>query len=79
VVSRQLALLCNTGVRPYKLSPAGHAKSIPWNKAKLLGANPPLRPSNVWAIRTKLQVEGRKRGLAPFNLAVDGKRRQDTP
>ena len=60
-------------------SATGHAKRIPWNKGILPGAKPPLRPKHVWAIPTKLQVEGRKRGLAPFNLAVDGKRRQDTP
>jgi integrase len=52
-----------------------HAKRIPWNKGKLTGAKPPLRPKHVWAIRTKLQVEGRKRDLALFNLAVDSKLR----
>ena len=36
-------------------------KRVPWNKGKLTGAKPPLRPKHVWAIRTKLQVEGRKR------------------
>jgi hypothetical protein len=30
----------------------------PWNKGKLTGAKPPLRPKHVWSIRTKLQVEG---------------------
>jgi hypothetical protein len=30
----------------------------PWNKGKLIGAKPPLRPKHVWSIRTKLQVEG---------------------
>jgi hypothetical protein len=29
---------------------------IPWNKGKLIGAKPPLRPKHVWSIRTKLQV-----------------------
>ena len=53
----------------------GHAKRIPWNKGKLPGAKPPLRPKHVWAIRTKLQVEGCKRDLALFNLAVDSKLR----
>src|SRR2546422_2181651 len=32
--------------------------SRPWNKGKLTGAKPPLRPKHVWSIRTKLQVEG---------------------
>jgi hypothetical protein len=47
----------------------------PWNKGKMIGAKPPLRPKHVWSIRTKLQVEGRKRDLALFNLAIDSKLR----
>ncbi|MGE3916706.1 MAG: tyrosine-type recombinase/integrase [Hyphomicrobiaceae bacterium] len=48
---------------------------LPWNKGKLVGAKPPLRPSHVWSIRTKLQIEGKKRDLALFNLAIDSKLR----
>jgi integrase len=51
------------------------SKHVPWNKGKLTGAKPPLRPKHVWAIRTKLQVEGRLRDLAMFNLAIDSKLR----
>jgi hypothetical protein len=47
----------------------------PWNKGKLTGAKPPLRPKHVWSIRTKLQIEGRTRDLAMFNLAIDSKLR----
>jgi integrase len=47
----------------------------PWNKGKLVGAKPPLRPSHVWSIRTKLQIEAKKRDLALFNLAIDSKLR----
>jgi integrase len=47
----------------------------PWNKGKLVGATPPLRPSHVWSIRTKLQLEHRTRDLALFNLAIDSKLR----
>lgn len=54
---------------------AGKPTCVPWNKGKLVGANPPLRPSHVWSIRTKLQVEGKKRDLALFNLAIDSKLR----
>jgi integrase len=46
-----------------------------WNKGKLIGAKPPLRPKHVWSIRTKLQMEGRIRELAMFNLAIDSKLR----
>ena len=45
----------------------------PWNKGKLIGAKPPLRASHVWSIRTKLQLEGRTRDLALFNLAIGSK------
>jgi integrase len=47
----------------------------PWNKGKLIGARPPLRSKHVWSIRTRLQVEGRVRDLAMFNLAIDSKLR----
>ncbi len=50
-------------------------KRSAWNKGKLTGAKPPLRPKHVWSIRTKLQVEGRTRDLAMFNLAIDSKLR----
>jgi hypothetical protein len=36
-------------------------------------AKPPLKAKHVWAIRTKLQIEGRARDLATFNLAIDSK------
>ena len=50
-------------------------RRTPWNKGKLVGAKPPLRPSHVWSIRTKLQIEGKERDLALFNLAIDSKLR----
>src|ERR1700733_8190489 len=50
-------------------------KRVPWNKGKLTGAKPPLRPKHVWSIRTKLQIEGRAPDLAMFNLAIDSKLR----
>jgi integrase len=54
---------------------AASHKRVPWNKGKLTGAKPPLRPKHVWSIRTKLQIEGRARDLAMFNLAIDSKLR----
>jgi hypothetical protein len=50
-------------------------KRVAWNKGKLTGAKPPLRPKHVWSIRKKLQIEGRARDLAMFNLAIDSKLR----
>ena len=46
-----------------------------WNKGKLTGPKPPLRPGHVWSIRAKLQLEGCTRDLALFNLAIDSKLR----
>ena len=54
-------------------SPAN--RRVPWNKGKVIGARPPLRPKHVWAIRTRLLLEGRIRDLALFNLAIDSKLR----
>src|SRR6476659_8722747 len=51
------------------------AKKVPWNKGKLTGAKPPLRPKHVWAIRTMLQNARQPRDLALFNLAIDSKLR----
>ncbi len=45
----------------------------PWNKGKLIGPKPPLKPKDIWAIRIHLQNGGRVRDLAMFNLAIDSK------
>mgnify|MGYP001814598726 CR=1 FL=1 len=50
-------------------------RRVPWNKGKIVGAKPPLQPSHVWSIRTKLQMESKTRDLALFNLAIDSKLR----
>jgi hypothetical protein len=47
----------------------------PWNKGRLIGQKRPLKPKDVWTIRVRLQIEGRKRELALFNLAIDSKLR----
>jgi integrase len=47
----------------------------PRNKGPLTGAKPPLQPKHVCLVRTRLQVEGRTRDLAMFNLAIDSKLR----
>ena len=46
-----------------------------WNKGKLTGPKPPLRPGHVWSIRAKLQLDRSTRELAMFNLAIDSKLR----
>ena len=51
------------------------AGKVPWNKGKMIGARPPLQTKHVWSIRTQLQLDGKKRDLAMFNLAIDSKLR----
>ena len=48
---------------------------IPWNKGRLVGQKMPLKPSEIWAIRVRLQLLNRNRDLALFNLAIDSKLR----
>lgn len=50
-------------------------KYIPWNKGKLIGQKPPLKLKEIWAIRIRLQISNRIRGLAMFNMAIDSKLR----
>ncbi len=47
----------------------------PWNKGKLVGQKPPLKPKDIWAIRIHLQNEHHFRDLALFKLAIDSKLR----
>jgi hypothetical protein len=49
----------------YAIPQSAHRE--PWNKGKMIGAKPPLRPKHVWSIRSKLQIAGRTRDLAMFN------------
>lgn len=50
-----------------------HVSPVPWNKGKLIGQKSPLTRQEIWAIRMRLQNEGRLRDLALFNLALDSK------
>jgi len=52
-----------------------HLRMEPWNKGKLIGQKAPLKVSEVWAIRVRLQITHRIRELAMFNLAIDSKLR----
>lgn len=42
---------------------------------KLTGQKPALKMKEVWAIRTRLEMDGDERSLALFNLAIDSKLR----
>jgi len=48
---------------------------MPWNRGRIIGPKPPLKPKHIWAIRTRLQHDGHIRDLAMFNVAIDNKLR----
>ena len=50
-------------------------ESTPSHKGRLIGQKPPLKPREVWAIRVRLQIAGKQRDMALFNLAIDSKLR----
>lgn len=47
----------------------------PWNKGKLVGQKASFKLKDIWALRVRLQMEGRVRELALFNLGIDSKLR----
>ena len=47
----------------------------PWNKGKLIGQKATFKLKDIWALRVRLQMEGRVRELALFNLGIDSKLR----
>lgn len=51
------------------------SRPAPWNKGKLVGQKAPLKLREIWAIRVRLQLGGKTRDLALFNLAIDSKLR----
>ena len=52
-----------------------HSPQPAWNKGKLVGQKRPLKLREVWGIRIRLQMAGRARDLALFNMAIDSKLR----
>ena len=46
-----------------------------WDKGRIIGQKPPLKPKEIWSIRIRLQITERLRDLALFNLALDSKLR----
>lgn len=47
----------------------------PWNRGRLVGPKPPLKPRHIWEIRMRLKLSRRIRDLALFDLAIDSKLR----
>ncbi|ROR14718.1 hypothetical protein EC836_101210 [Erwinia sp. JUb26] len=46
-----------------------------WNKDRIIGQERPLQISHIWGIRIRLELEGKTRDLALFNMALDSKLR----
>ena len=47
----------------------------PWNKGRIVGQKAPFKLRDIWALRVRLQTNGRVRELALFNLGIDSKLR----
>ena len=47
----------------------------PWNKDRIIGKKRPLQISHIWGIRIRLELEGKTRDLALFNMTLDSKLR----
>ncbi|MEH6473546.1 MAG: tyrosine-type recombinase/integrase [Halopseudomonas sp.] len=52
-----------------------HSILGPWNKGKVLGQKRPLKLKEIWGIRIRLELFGKIRELAMFDLAIDSKLR----
>ena len=46
-----------------------------WNKGKLVGQKAPFKLKEIWAIRVRLEMQGRLRELALFDPGIDSKLR----
>ena len=46
-----------------------------WNKGKLVGQKAPFKLREIWSIRVRLQMQGRLRELALFDMGIDSKLR----
>ena len=49
--------------------------TTPWNKSRIIGQKRPLQISHIWGIRIRLELEGKVRDLALFNMALNSKLR----
>ena len=59
---------------------AGNAVHLePCDKGKLVGQEAPFKLKDIWAPHVRLQMEGRVRELALFNLGIEPARRATTP
>ena len=59
----------------FLLLPDESRHPVPHHRRRLSGQKPPLKRKEAWAIRIRLQIQGKPRDLALFNLAIDSKLR----
>src|SRR5688572_16863399 len=52
-----------------------HLSSVPSLPTRFTGPKPPLKPKQIWSIRTRLHLARRVRDSAMFDLAIDSKLR----
>lgn len=50
-----------------------HHSSRAVEQGKIVGQKPPLKLKDIWALRVRLQMEGRMRELAQLNLGIESK------
>jgi hypothetical protein len=72
---RRLTLLPLKGESSWKPLMSAARDSCHGTKGKLTGQKPPLKLREIWAICIRLQLAGKTRDLALFNLAIDSKLR----
>ena len=56
----------------FYLLPDGPNKPETWRKKALYGQKPPLKPREVWAIRTRLQIQGKRRDPVMLRTPING-------
>lgn len=60
----------NHTTAPAVAEPGAKPIRVSWNKGKLVGAKPPLRPSHVWSIRTAVGCTNQGAFGCPFSVNV---------
>lgn len=46
-----------------------------WNIGSIVGQKRPVQISHIWRVRIRLELEGKRRDLALFNMTLDSKLR----
>lgn len=52
-------VILTTPIQECVMRSAQESKQVAWNHGRMIGPKPPLKPKHIWAIRARLQHEGR--------------------